>query len=548
MRERKSRHRNYTKKKESKITLKFRMNELDIYINYLLTVDCAYLTRRNIINIHNLFNIVDESAFNTDDSKYARYIFIKHLAKLRMDGLSDAHMLFDSLYETKYDDIIDEELHPKLESMTPLDGDGIKHINKQIAEKLKFAFLFKHKDKFLNLFESLDSDTYDNIYDLNGSFKVVAQEFLTEIRNAEQNASSEAHIDLHGEHFDVDVKEIVEELRKPSSRIKFGIQNLNSALNGGAERGRTILLLGLSGGFKSGTLLTLAEHARIFNPDLELKDPTKKPCVIYLTQENSLKETIERYYNLTVHGDDIRNYTPEQVIYQLKTKGKITVEDSNVNIRFIYRKNKAIDTDDCYSIIEEAEDEGYECIMFVHDYIKRIRSIYKHSELRLELASIVDEFNLLAKTKDIPVIIASQLNRTAAQIIQTAIDNDKVGNIDKLGSSHAGESWGMIENTDIAIILLKEYDVTMNKHYLGFNFVKRRGRDDTAAIFTHPFNDDNTMQLTIDANQEESVSIVNFKKSSLDKVKNSTRPSTAKRNRPIVNQEKKDPKDELDDL
>ena len=82
----------------------------------------------------------------------------------------------------------------------------------------------------------------------------------------------------------------------------------------------------------------------------------------------SIKETIERIYNHH-YNSDIRDVDPKVAVQMLKQAG-LSLDSNGINIKIMYRPNKSISTDDLYSIIDEVEEEGFECICFVLDYVK----------------------------------------------------------------------------------------------------------------------------------------------------------------------------------
>ena len=66
-------------------------------------------------------------------------------------------------------------------------------------------------------------------------------------------------------------------------------------------------------------------------------------------------------------------------------------------------KNREIDTNDIYSIINDLSDEGIEVVGLIVDYIKRIKPAEKASDEKTELKNISNELKEIAKFFDIPV-------------------------------------------------------------------------------------------------------------------------------------------------
>ena len=194
-------------------------------------------------------------------------------------------------------------------------------------------------------------------------------------------------------------------------------------------------------GFKSGILLSIAKWIKYHNKRFETKDPTKRPTILFITQENNLDETIERLFNMTVTSKNIREFTPKEVVHLLKEKGRFVLDDeNNIDLVIKYYGNEKINTDDLYTICDELEEDGREVIALIHDYIARIRSAdTKIKETREKLGAIANEFKNFAEQKDIPVITASQLNRDASKVIDSAVEGNKEDLARMLGRSNIGE-------------------------------------------------------------------------------------------------------------
>ena len=175
-------------------------------------------------------------------------------------------------------------------------------------------------------------------------------------------------------------------------------------------------------GWKSGLLLKACRDIKLYNPNIQVKKPGKKPCVLLITMENSVQETVERLFNMVSSANDIRNYTAKQVIKILKNDGHMMISDDNsIDIIIKYYPNRSIDTSDLYTIIEDLSDSGKEVIALVLDYIKRIRPAERGKDEKEELKNITNELKTLATDLDIPVITAHQLGAIIQRCIMQTL-------------------------------------------------------------------------------------------------------------------------------
>ena len=287
-------------------------------------------------------------------------------------------------------------------------------------------------------------------------------------------------------------------ITNPSRRLICGMQGLNEMLGGGFESGRVYMLLGTSGVGKSLTLLNLIYQIKRFNKFYKTKDPTKTPCIVLLTMENTVIETITRLFAISVDDkSNMSNYTAQNCIDMLRTQGELILNDSSpIDIVIKYKANRSVDTSYLYTLYDDLEDDGYEMIALVQDHVKRIRSVYANSDLRLELGDVVNELKVFAAEKDIPVLTNSHLNRDASRVIEEASrkNNQDVGKL--LGKSNIGESMLMIDNLDCGIIITLDFDKDQNR-YMSFSLIKMRDKPQRMYI-AQPFAQGSTIRLMED--------------------------------------------------
>ena len=288
--------------------------------------------------------------------------------------------------------------------------------------------------------------------------------------------------------FDEAITETYNLITNPSRRLICGMQGLNEMVGGGFESGRVYMLLGITGIGKSISLLNLAYQLKRYNRHYRPKDPTKTPCIVILTMENTVVETITRLFDLAVEGTlSMGNYSLEDVLHKLRTEGELVLDDSSpIDLVIKYKANKSVDTSYLYSLCEDLEDDGYEVICMIQDHVKRIRSIYNSNDIRIELGDIVNELKVFAAYKDIPVITNCHLNRDAAKTIEEGNAKSSPTDITmKLGKSNVGESLLMLDNIDCAIIINLDFDENNNK-YMVFSIIKMRDKTERTYI-AQPF-------------------------------------------------------------
>ncbi|MEI2423244.1 DnaB family ATPase, partial [Arthrospira platensis SPKY2] len=323
------------------------------------------------------------------------------------------------------------------------------YISSMISDRLNYCFLYLYKDILLDQFNKLETNDFVHLKGLKNNIMDIVTKLIADIRKAENLEKANMDFSLEETVFEAIVEKTVKDLQNPSCNLKCGIQALNEMIGGAFESGRFYMFLGVSGGFKSGILLNLLYHFKMNNMAFRTKDPSKKPAILLYTQENTVEETVNRLFSLAVSEDSddkMKNYTPKEAIRLLKEKGKLIVNQiNNINIIIKYAKTKTKTTQDLYYVLDDLEDQGYEVIALIHDYIKRLKSTEGHSEVRHELGAIVDELKALAIEKNIPVISASQLNKESARVIDEGIQCNKSDLARLLGRSQVGRRFADVK-------------------------------------------------------------------------------------------------------
>ena len=317
---------------------------------------------------------------------------------------------------------------------------------------------------------------------------------------------SDQTFSLNTEEFEEVVEDALQKLKDRNRVFITGIQRLNTLLSPGYLSKRLYIYLAFPGKGKSTILLKSALDIKRYNAGVKTKDPDKRPAVLLLTLENDIPETIERLYNMAVDADDIRNFTAKQVKRKMREKGhlRLTAED-NIDIIIKEYKNRELDTNDLYTIINDLDDEGVEVISLVLDYIKRIRPVERANDEKTELKNISNELKELAKYFDIPVITAQQLNRSGASVVDAALQAKKEDVTRLVGRDSIAGAWEIIENSDFCCIINPEVKSDTQELFLTFKLLKRRYRSSEEneklrrlEYFNQPFEPNNEIRLLDD--------------------------------------------------
>ena len=484
---------------DNKISVFFKKSILKSILSILTMKHPGFRTMKAVKNINRLFTNLDLSKYQSSKELLAYVWCITHISKEWLDGIVDIDLIFEKLKREKdFDNIKGEIISNSIDSKEVVTSPDVKMLFNLIGEALQFGYVTSMREEYLSLLEDIDLNNPGAFRELTQRLFMIS-ESLVDIKYNTNLVTNKITFNTH----DVDsikesVNQTISSLSKSNNVLKVGIRRLNTLLSPGYMNGRLYVYLGLAGGGKSLLLLKSALDTRKYNLNYMSKTPGMRPCVLYITMENSFTETIERVWNL-IFDDPITNYSPEEasemLMKELGTNSNPSDEDSpTIEIVIKYFSYREISTDDLFTIIQDLREDNLEVCELVLDYIMRIRpSISCPDNTLMELDRITNELKALAVMKDIPVITAHQMNRVAASIVDQAARNNKADATKLVGREHVSSAFNVIMNADFAAVLNIEYKPGTDDRYMVINVVKRRRIDTEEADFAkytylaHPF-------------------------------------------------------------
>lgn len=496
-----------TIQEKKKIPLKMDIYIMNSLIGYVLNTG-NHVTRKVLSNVRKLFNILDEDVYRVDDKLYTRFVFIKNALEARIDLGFES---FDAIVSYCQSNSNSKELGTlikELPTYVKINAHEIKQLGKMVDDRLRYAFLYNYKDRLYSSIERLDTGDYKSFEEINNKLLGICTDVVSnarKIKSFEQtgrlNFSDDNAVDY--------LEDVVNKINSPSNMLYTGIREFNKLLSPAFHSNRLYTFLGLPGGFKSGMLLTIAEHIRKYNKGYKSKSG-KKPAVYVVLMENDITETVERLFSMVGDGSDIRGKSPKEVIDILKNQGKFSLNKDTDEIALIlqFYPNRSIDTQRLYEDIDDLFDDGYEVCALILDYLKRIKPYEYGKDTKEDLKNSSNELKNLAIHYSIPVITAHQLNRSGQAAIDAAMTANKEDLARLLSRANVGEAWEIVENSDGVFIINKERYKKTGQWYLAIKRSKLRYKEESEVSYiNHPFEDGNSMKLIPDIDLIESLSI-----------------------------------------
>lgn len=482
----------YNDKKNEKLSQLFDIKTLDLYCRYIISSN-ANIKMASLILVQELFNKVYELDYGNDTERINRIRFIKKGIEARtIKHLTDKDMIIQYINGG-----INAEPLIDISGYKEISDDELAYINEQSCILSESYFVDGYYNEIAALSNELHSGGLNRANAVN-KIKEQIQKLNSTFNRIESAKNIEPEFSLFDDTFENTFRDIFARETSSSRTLKTGLAGLNRMINGGFESGRVYIFFGTAATGKSFFALDLALQLMKYNQNYKPKDPTKKPCVIFLTMENSVQENVSRIFNM-ITGKVMNTFTEfNEALGLFKDAVKYYCGSEDIDIYMEYQPNLSQSTNYLYALVDKIKANNKEPMCIFIDHIKRIRSIDPAKDMRLDLGNIVNEFKAFANIQDIPIITISHLNREAAKNIGENKNRKDI--IRSLGVNNVSDSLLMIDNCDVGIILNKEADSKGNL-YMGISSIKTRTKCEVE-LFFQPYMELHSLKLIEDADAE----------------------------------------------
>ncbi len=445
------------------------LHTLDVMCKCLVS-DNKNIRRGQLYNLRNLIYLISPSSYDNDFEKSKRISFIKKGIEARLVcNLTDPYMILSHINGGILDTSVVD-----LDEFAGLSNAEVEWMNNMVSEALKFSHMFNNVDKLLDICTRLKTAEYGSKSELVKEFETIINTIQNDFRRCRNENRTQEIFSLRDGYFEDIMYDTYSALSSPRRKLSCGMQGMNEMLGGGFENGRCYVYFGLPGEGKSSLMMNIMYQVKKYNKYYKTKDPTKRPCVVLLTMENSVAESIDRLFGMATGYKKMTDFSPENAMKMLKEDGELYLtDDSPIDIIIKFEPSNSVDTSYLYTLTEDLEDQGMEVIAMFQDYIGRIRSTEHLADSRLEYGAVVDEFKTFAEIKDVPVITASQLNRDASRHIDEGRKASKSDLVRLIGRSNISESMLILNNIDAGFLIAPETTQDGDR-YLGVQRIKIR--------------------------------------------------------------------------
>lgn len=371
----------------------------------------------------------------------------------------------------------------------------------QFPEKVieDFTFFFakmKHQKKLMTTFERLE-EAWQN-FDITGitTVKDDTQKLLDRADNFTK-AIEELRSDtseMNGFMIDVvqdgtdkgfGMGEVIQSMElNDITKLKTGMWQDN--ITGGGFRPSSLYIVGsISGGFKSGWMQNMAEYIAMSNKINKLKLPAgyDRAAVLYINLEMTPVQLMERrlaFYNL---DKDYYFLHPDKI----ESKMQSILHEKGAEMSVIYEQGEKwkFSSNQIRSIIRKYEVKGIKIAALVLDYSDLLKYNQSPTDEAERISPLVRknmELKTIAMDYKIPVITATQLNRSSAEMKKRQHRIHKEDILRHMTSDAIAKSFDVI-NVPEQFYFCYKFPVPNGEEF--FSLIVEKDRDNHAKYIDH---------------------------------------------------------------
>ena len=352
------------------------------------------------------------------------------MCELKLEDRIDDNIIDSISASEKYKKVLDFIVMKREENL--LDEEIEDHL-KQIGLRKKLCAMFPNFDKLLKYIESVKNGSFDTLDKVVEDGENIIKETYSNVMRSSRGDSVEnaTSIDLVNDDYSSIVNQIKSKYDRKNT-VPSGIPIFDNELfNGGYIKSYLYIFGGGSGAGKStlmmNSLLSQVTGSRIdgikFSEtfvDEDQNNNNNSPHVsIYLTLENPIDKTLLRMYQCLYEKtevESIRIISPQGPDF-LKNEVVKKFRKNYIPVLKYFPRFSIGCADICRIIDDTIDQYGKESLkcLFI-DYLDLLKSDIKSDLHRFELGYITSLLKDLAAEYNIPVVTASQLNRSIYEV------------------------------------------------------------------------------------------------------------------------------------
>ena len=316
-----------------------------------------------------------------------------------------------------------------------------------------------------------------------------------------------------------DVAEILKKIKLERSEgglFKTGWIRMNKCIQGGFRKGEMAVIYALQHNYKSGMLQSLLmQFARYNKPSL--KDPKKKPMIMYISFEDEVPNILKFMYRYLFYNENLKLPEDTEDDISLKSDQEITdyvmsrLGQNGFEIAIIRADPAKWTYQDIFTTVTMYQAEGYEVQALLIDYLSKLplTGCDTSGPMGTGIRDLFNRLRNFGTANGILILTPHQLSRDVKNLMRNGVPEESlVKELVGKGYSEGSSQIDQVVDLELYISKARISDGGSKRWVLTCQRGKHRGQsiiDENLLYFTLPFprnapilEDVNTADMTLD--------------------------------------------------
>lgn len=204
--------------------------------------------------------------------------------------------------------------------------------------------------------------------------------------------------------------------------LKISWSNITDMLQGGFRRGAFVIINALQHNYKSGFLRSIMAQLLMYNKP-RLKDPTKKPLMVYISFEDDAVISIDFFYRYLYYSEhkklpDMSEIPPGDAATYVKNRLTVT----GYNVKMLRVNPSEWTYKHIFNKLLQYEADGYEVHAVLVDYLSKLPTIgCIQGPAGTDLRDMFNRVRNYMSARDILFITPHQISTAGKQLIRNGV-------------------------------------------------------------------------------------------------------------------------------
>ena len=329
----------------------------------------------------------------------------------------------------------------------------LRNLKKDLYDRLKTIYLKRELLNALGVLNTNPKNVNNVINKLMTKLESIKEKEVMQI------AGLVGEIDLDSEDSVVDAANEAVDLAVGKDAFPTAWPCVNELTQGGFRRGEFVTVSALQHNYKSSFVKSIFTQILRHSKPI-LKDPSKKPLVIFISLEEELDNIFLFNYmylkyseeNVVISKKDIEHLDKKEVALYVKEQ----LTKNGFSARILRFNPLYLTYDKLFSLVEKYEAEGYEVQAVILDYVKKMNraGINRNGPAGTDLLELFSTIRNYMSAKAITFITPHQLSTDAKQLERNGMRGDELVKF-VAGRGYYADSKQLDQEIDLELFIAK---------------------------------------------------------------------------------------------